>query len=98
MEIPIFVLIFVLLNNKDMDIDIKIIYDHKWKFYRLNVTDNKGTFTVSRVYDKEYDAEIAAGIMKSMFDKIDDRKDFDLNLFDFNIRATLRIIDSFGKW
>lgn len=84
-----------------MDINIKISYNYKSCFYKLIVTDSEDKvipFVNTRVYDKEYDAEIAAGIMKSMFDKIDDRKDFDLNLFDFNIRATLRIIDSFGKW
>lgn len=84
-----------------MDINIKISYNYKCDFYKLIVTDSEDKvipFVNARVYDKEYDAEIAAGIMKSMFDKIDDRKDFDINLFDFNIRATLRIIDSFGKW
>lgn len=84
-----------------MDINVKITYDHKWKYYKFVVRDESDKelpFVAGRVFEKEYEAEIAAGIMKSMFDKIENCADFDKNLFDFNIRAVLRLIDSPGKW
>ena len=85
-----------------MEIKIDIVYDSKYKFYRLKVYDDKGKnmtpSPTSRVYENEYDAEMAAALMKIMFEKIDSREDFDIGLFEFNIRAILRLIDSPGKW
>ena len=84
-----------------MEINIKIVYAYKWGYYKLIVKDNNDNdipFVVGRVYDKEYEAEIAAGIMKAMFDSVEEAKDFNRDLFDFNIRAVLRLIDAPGKW
>ena len=84
-----------------MKVNITISYSIKGDYYKLDVKDSEDKvipFVNTRVYEKEYEAEIAAGIMKLMFDKIEYRADFDINLFDFNIRAVFRLLNSPGKW
>ena len=84
-----------------MNVNIKIEFDHRRNYYRLIVkdeNDEKIPFVAGRVYEDEHEAEMAAALMKLMFDKVENRKDFDINLFDFNIRAIFRLIDADGKW
>jgi len=84
-----------------MNVNIKIEFDHRRNYYRLIVKDENDKnilFTATRVYENEHEAEIAAGVMKLMLEKVENVRDFDHNIFDFNIRAIFRLIDADGKW
>lgn len=84
-----------------MEVKVYIKYNFKDNYYHLDVEDkdgNKIPYATSRVYEYENEAEIAAAILKMMYAKVNDKKDFDCNEFDFNIRAIFRFIDTPGKW
>ena len=84
-----------------MEVNVKIVKKAKYCCYSLVVTDSDENViqqVPSRVYDNEYEAEIAAGIIKMMFAKVEKVNQIDLSLVDFNIRAVFRLIDAPGKW
>lgn len=84
-----------------MEVKVNIKYNFKDNYYHLDVEDmagNKIPYATSRVYDNEYEAELATAILKMMYAKVEDKKDFDGNEFDFNVRATFRLLDAPGKW
>lgn len=84
-----------------MTVKIDIKYDFKYNYYHLEVKDEDGVvipYVTHRAYDNEFEADIAAGIIKMMFAKVENRAEIDINEVDFNIRAVFRLIDSPGKW
>lgn len=84
-----------------MKVKINIKYNIKDNYYHLEVKDEDGNvipYVTSRVYDSEFEADIAAGIIKMMYAKVENRAEIDLNEVDFNIRAVFRLIDAPGKW
>lgn len=84
-----------------MRVKINIKYNIKENFYHLQVKDENDVlipYVTSRVYENEFEAEIAAGIIKMMYTKVEKRNEIDLNEVDFNIRAVFRLIDAPGKW
>ena len=84
-----------------MTVKINIKYNIKENLYHLEVKDENDViipYVTSRVYDNEFEADIAAGIIKMMYAKVENRAEIDLNEVDFNIRAVFRLIDAPGKW
>lgn len=84
-----------------MTVKINIKYNIKDNYYHLEVKDEDGNvipYVTSRVYENEFEADIAAGIIKMMYAKVENRKEVNANELDFNIRAVFRLIDSPGKW
>jgi hypothetical protein len=84
-----------------MTVKINIKYNIKDNYYHLEVKDGNGVlipYVTYRVYESEFEADIAAGIIKMMYAKVENRKEVDANEVDFNIRAVFRLIDAPGKW
>lgn len=84
-----------------MRVKINIKYNIKENLYHLEVKDENDViipYVTSRVYDNEFEADIAAGIIKMMYAKVENRTELDFNEVDFNIRAVFRLIDAPGKW
>lgn len=84
-----------------MTVKINIKYNIKDLYYHLEVKDENDVlipYVTSRVYENEFEADIAAGIIKMMYAKVENRKEVDANEVDFNIRAVFRLIDAPGKW
>ena len=84
-----------------MTVKINIKYNIKDNYYHLEVKDENGVlipYVTSRVYESEFEADIAAGIIKMMYAKVENRKEVNVNEVDFNIRAVFRLIDAPGKW
>jgi hypothetical protein len=84
-----------------MEINTKLKYNFKDNCYHIEVKDEDGNvipYVTSRVYENEFEAEIASGILKMFFSRIETPTEFDLGEFDFTIRAVLRLIDAPGKW
>lgn len=84
-----------------MEVKIKIYYNIKDLYYHLEVKDGDGNvipYVTSRVYENEFEAEMAGAIIKMMYAKVEKRNEVDMNEVDFNIRAVFRLIDAPGKW
>ena len=84
-----------------MRVKINIKYNFKDNYYHLEVKDENDVlipYVTSRIYENEFEADIAAGIIKMMYAKVENRKEVDINEVDFSIRAVFRLIDAPGKW
>jgi len=84
-----------------MTVKINIKYNIKDLYYHLEVKDKDGNvipYATHRVYENEFEADIAAGIIKMMYAKVENCNEVDANEVDFNIRAVFRLIDAPGKW
>ena len=84
-----------------MEITIKTKYNIKDNVYYLEVKDDQGIaipYASNRLFDSEYEAEIAAGIVHFMFSKINSSKEFDSSEFGFNLKAVFRLLGTPGKW
>ena len=81
-----------------MKITTEIRYNHKNGSYciaaRDNATDSK--IAIPKEYKSVEEVELALSILKYMFSSYESRAEFDLSLFDFNVKAVFRLLN--GKW
>lgn len=84
-----------------MEIKTTIKYNIKENLYHIEAYDHDGKiipYASVRLYDTEYEAELAGAILRFMFSKIEDRKEFNVSEFDFNLKAVFRLLGTPGKW
>lgn len=83
-----------------MDIQTKIRYNYKQNLYYIEVKDPQTETTVvnPRMYERESEAKLAEAIILFMFSGYSSRAEFDLDKFNFYVRAVFHLLNAEGKW